>query len=241
MHPYIPRLKNKSTPYFAFAALALCAVLPSAHAATLAEYLFDSGSALSTDTDVNSVAGSFTVSSAFGASGGIGAATGSAFTLASVTPASESLAVSGNSYFSFTLTPTSGYVINPSILTFSTVFNGTDGAAAVSANYFVRSSLDGFSANIGSTFTENYQTGSVFTLQTVDLSGGAYQSIVGTVEFRIYVYDSSAANGRYVRVDNVTLTGAATSAIPEPVTASLMLGGLALLGVFAARIPRRIR
>jgi hypothetical protein len=159
--------------------------------------------------------------------------------LASVTPASESLAVSGNSYFSFTLTPTSGYVINPSSLTFSTVFNGTDGAAAVSANYFVRSSLDGFSANIGSTLTENYQTGSVFTLQAVDLSGGAYQSIVGTVEFRIYVYDSSAANGRYVRVDNVTLTGAATSAIPEPSTAGLMLGGLALSATLVNRRPRR--
>lgn len=200
-------------------ALGLSYGLITTHADTLALYTFDSGSSVSTDTNVFSNAGSFTVGNALvGSSAGIDSVTQTAFAQSSITPDSATLAISAGSYFSFTLTPEAGYALNLSALIFDTVYNGSLSSGVLTANYFVRSSLDGFSTNIATPIAQLYapSSSSSFTLREIDLSSNSsYQGIVSTIEFRIYVYDNSTSPDRIIRLDNVTLNGA-TPAIPEP-------------------------
>lgn len=212
----------------------------AAQAATiLADYPFISGPA-STDTEPNSTAGNFTVSSAFGAQGGISTSSKTAHANAGVTPSTEALSLSGNYYFSFTVSPDSGYLLTLDSLTFNTMFVGSDAAAAVNAYFVVRSSLDGFASNIGSTFTQAYsqQTAPPYSgaARTVTFSGSLYEDITSDVTFRIYVYDDSSSSGKYVRLNDVVLNGA-VSAIPEPGTfACVAAAGLSL--AMGARLRR---
>lgn len=219
-------------------ALALAAASPFAGAATLAHYTFDGGSALSSDTDPLSVAGSFAAST-----GALSVGTGTAFIASNVTGADLSAAIAGGNWFGFSITPEPGAVLDLASLAFSTRYSGNDPVAAVSASWVLRSSLDGFATNLSPIFTETYQVeqgGVVSTSRLVTL-GDAFQSVGGTVEFRVYVYDNSGSSGRYVRIDNVVLTGTA-SAIPEPSAAAVLFGAVALCaGAAMRRGSRRAR
>ncbi|MDF3058159.1 MAG: hypothetical protein K0R17_2374 [Rariglobus sp.] len=216
-------------------------VTPSAVSAdVLASYLFTGGSAASNDAHAQSVAGSFGFGSA-GTNWGLSTAQNNVFGRGSTTAASEALAVSAGSYFTFTLTPGSlgaGNGINLSSITFDTIANSAaTTAGTVSATFFVRSSLDGFSANIGSSFPQSYINTTVVNpvARSVDLS--AYQGIVSAVEFRIYVFDDSTDVNRTPRLDNVVLNGAVGAIpIPEPATTGLVLaGGLMAFVLFCRR------
>jgi len=207
------------------------------NADVLADYPFVSGSAGSTDTNANSTAQDFIVSSYFGVLGGISSDSKTAYAQASGTPSDETSSFTDGAYFEFTVTPQSGYALDLSSLTFDTIFNGSDTWAAVQGSFVVRSSIDGFSTNISSTFVENYQTGASFTSRSVDLTGFEFQNITGSVDFRIYLYDNSTATGRYLRVGNVELNGT-VNAIPEPSHAAFVLAIAAVAGL---SLRRRIR
>ncbi len=144
-------------------------------------------------------------------------------------PGTEATAYSGNDYFSFKVTPASGFALSLTQLKFSTAFHSS-GTFNLTGWYFVRSSRDGFAANIGSVYSELHvnSTNPAFTERVLDLSGAAYQGIASDVTFRIYLYDNSNSETRWMAIDDVILEGTA-SPIPEPSGLALMLPGLALL------------
>ena len=79
---------------------------------------------------------------------------------------------------------------------------------------FVRSSIDGYASNIGSTFTQAWDT--TTTGRSIDLSAPAFQDITTATTFRLYIFDSgvdTASNG--LRLDNVVLNGDVL-VVPEP-------------------------
>lgn len=131
----------------------------------------------------------------------------------------------GTNYFSFSLTPTTGYSLTLDSLSF-----GYRGSSASSPTSFVvRSSADGYTGNLvtGSLSADGgwYHTGT----QSITLS------FTDTTTLRIYANGASAGTAT-LRVDDVQLAGA-LSAIPEPSTYAAMAGGAAL--AFAAWHRRR--
>lgn len=85
-------------------------------------------------------------------------------------------------YFYFTLTPASGYAINLSS------FGYTGQVSAGTPSFAFRSSLDGYTANIG---TPNVGGTSI------SLSAAAYQSITSPITFRFYVYNVASSATTY--------------------------------------------
>lgn len=207
----------------------------SSSAALLADYQFASGSTASGDAEANSTA------SAMGNSAGFAAIYENlnAYGRSSVVDAAGSTA----DYFEFTVTPASGFKLNLTSLSFGTAFYGNQ-APAGQASYFVRTSLDGFTSNIGSTFTVDYQRTTIpadhpttpfplptFTDQNValdSLNPGNNQAVT----FRIYITDTTTSPDRLTAIDNVQLNGELL-AIPEPSAAVLM--GLATAGLCCRR------
>ncbi|MBX7181685.1 MAG: choice-of-anchor D domain-containing protein [Bacteroidia bacterium] len=94
-------------------------------------------------------------------------------------------------YFEFTLTPVSGYEID------FTSFTYTGQVSSGSSTVALRSSLDGYSSNIGSAST---------TGATISLSGSAYQNITSAITFRYYAY-GLAATTTTLSINDFTFTG----------------------------------
>ena len=204
---------------------------------SIAAYNFDSGSAASIDSQPDSTASNFDVSSIAAT---ISSGTGTVFIAASDTTNSEANAISGNDYYSFTITPDSGFEFDLTELDFGTEFSSTDAdVTGLEASYVVRSSVDGFASNIGSTFIEDFESTSTlsFTNRTVSLSATDFQNVASAIEFRIYTYDNSGAATRLSRVDNVILTGT-VNAIPEVNSFSALLGFAAVMAVLGLRRRR---
>lgn len=111
----------------------------------------------------------------------------------SVSPATGNYGTAVNTalYIEFTATPSNGYVLNPTSISLSSART-----SAGATNYAIRSSADGFAANLGTnTTTTSYATTSV------SLSG----SYTGAVTYRIYPYGGSGTG--FWRVDNIVLNG----------------------------------
>lgn len=210
----------------------------------------------SSDSHADSIAGSFTkgpgVSSASFATHDL-----ARITAGNLSPATGDASVTANAYYAFTLSLGEDVTLNLASLSFDAAFYGTD--SNVSANYkavyFVRSSLDGYAANIGSEATRVYQypgTGSppptTMPTHAVDLSDSLFQGIAGSVTFRIYLYDYNGvspgnaltSNNRLIALDNVILEGAVTS-VPEPSAFAAILGGAALAATCGLRRFRQKR
>lgn len=118
--------------------------------------------------------------------------------------------IDANDYFDFTLTPAAGY----EILFGSFVYSATSSASGPTLVAF-RSSVDGYTANIGS------PTATASNL-SLSLSGAAYQNIDSAISFRYYGYASGTGtasiddfifNGNVVCIDPIayTVTGTATT------------------------------
>lgn len=144
-------------------------------------------------------------------------------------PGTEATSFSGNDHFSFKITPAAGFSLSLTQLRFSTAFHSS-GTFNLTGWYFVRSSRDGFAANIGTVYSESHvnSTNPAFTEHLLDLSGAPYQDITSDVTFRIYLYDNSNSETRWMAIDDVILEGT-VSAIPETSSLAFMLPGLALL------------
>ncbi len=191
------------------AAVSLTLTARHAGAAVIAEYSFAGGSAASTDTEPNSTAADFTKNPA-SSDWGFSSSSSTVFARSNATTASEAAAVTAGDYFSFTVAPDAGFELDLTQLQFDTTHNLThptppspDTGATMS--FFVRSSVDGFAANIGPVYSQAWDT---TTPRTVDLSAAAFRDIQVPTEFRIYIHDSGVnleENG--ARLDNVILGG----------------------------------
>jgi hypothetical protein len=183
---------------------------PPVEPVVIAQYPFTSGSPASTDSELNSTAGNFLEKSNDPNNWwGFSAGSGNVFSQSRGTTDSVMNAVTANDYWSFTVTPSSGFTLDLTTLTFDSLHNATAGNGDQDINatmgFFVRSSIDGYASNIGSTFTQAWSTTSS---RSVDVSAPAFQGIDTAITFRIYIFDSgidTASNG--ARLDNVVLNG----------------------------------
>lgn len=130
-------------------------------------------------------------------------------------------AFSDTEYFSFTLTPDAGNVLD---LTSITVQGARGGGS--DRGFRVKSSFDGFTIALNDAATETIATQRpTLTDYTIDLSAAAFDALAAPIEFRFYAYSSFKDNT--VELDNLTVNG---EVVPEPGSITLIgLGGLALL------------
>lgn len=132
-------------------------------------------------------------------------------------------------YFTFSLTPASGYEVSLTELQLDERRSGTG-----IRDWVVRSSLDAFTADIGTVFSVP-DTTVMRTDQSVSLAGGTFDQIGGPIEFRIYGYHAEGAAGTW-RVDNVELFGTLTP-VPEVSSVGWVAG--TLLGLSILRLRSR--
>jgi hypothetical protein len=116
---------------------------------------------------------------------------------------SQALAVTNDSYFSFTITPAYGKKMGFTTLTLS--------AARINANtptgYGIRSSIDNYATNLA---TANLATARfTFTSVSLDLNAGTYQNLITAVTFRIYAFAPATTDG--VDFDTIALNGFVTA------------------------------
>lgn len=102
-----------------------------------------------------------------------------------------------NDYFEFTITPNASIGVNFISFAFTLQRSGTGPVSAA-----LRSSLDGFSTDIGAVTT----AAAPGVLNTIDLSAGAYQNLSSSITFRIYGWAASAAGGT-LSVNDFTFNG----------------------------------
>lgn len=129
-----------------------------------------------------------------------------------------------NDYFTWALAPTTGHALS---LT-SFVYSGqASGSGPTSLSF--RSSLDSFSAGIGTPVTSG---------ATLSLSDAIFQDLTTPIEFRLYGWSASSSGGTF-SVNDFSFNGtvSALSAVPEPSTYAAIAGLLAL----AAAMYRRQR
>lgn len=117
-------------------------------------------------------------------------------------------AVAGNDYIQFVVTPNSGYSFTPT----SFVFNW-DNSGTGPPNVVLRSSVDGYSANLGTVAP----TATIGTSNTITISG--LTNITTATTFRIYGYGATATEGTGgfdigSNVVNVQLNGTMASTGP---------------------------
>lgn len=133
-----------------------------------------------------------------------------------------------SSAFVFTLTPSAGYTVSISSITF-----GSRSTASGPTALAIRTSSDNFASNAYSTSVSANSTWGL-------VNSGALTSITGTnlnpLTVRIYGSGGSSASAGNWRIDDlhVTLTVSA-AAIPEPSTYAAILGCAALTGVLIRR------
>ncbi|NDI98744.1 T9SS sorting signal type C domain-containing protein [Flavobacterium sp. LaA7.5] len=104
-------------------------------------------------------------------------------------------------YFQFTITPNAGYKINFVSFVYTGQASGTG-----PSSFAVRSSLDGYTANIGSPSASG---------TTISLSAAAYQNITTAITFRFYGWGASGASGTY-SINDFTFNGTVVPAASAP-------------------------
>lgn len=160
--------------------------------------------------------------------------------------ADPNAAQANNKYFQFSIAANLGVDLDLTSLT----FNVQRGGGGTPRGFFIRTSVDGFTAAVAAvgtpalsqnaTFIIGNDVNTVrptFTAVTADLTAPAFQNIQaqpgGAVVFRIYNY--SPAAGSSLDFDDITINGTAV-AVPEPASAGGL--GLAAAGLLARRRRR---
>lgn len=113
-----------------------------------------------------------------------------------------STAVSTNSYFEFSVTPT-----NLEMDLTSLTFKAARGGSATPRGWVLRSSIDSYGENISTDTLTTQRT--TFRDYTVDLSGANFQNLTSAITFRLYIYTQSTSLS--VEWDNITVNGTTTS------------------------------
>jgi hypothetical protein len=130
-------------------------------------------------------------------------------------------ALIANDYFYFTLTPNAGYKIDFSSFTY------TGQVSSGSPSFALRSSIDGYTANIG---TPNISG------TTISLSAATYQGITAPVTFRFYAYNLAAAATTY-SIDDFTFSGIVAPASTNTITTGAVTGAPFTLAACNATAP----
>lgn len=107
-----------------------------------------------------------------------------------------------NDYFTFTITPNSGQEVD-----FVSLVYASQRSASGPSSFAFRSSLDGFTGNIGTP---------VGTGATIDLSGAEFQNISAPIEFRLYGFGATAGTGTF-SIDDFTFNGTVGAPPPLPI------------------------
>lgn len=151
--------------------------------------------------------------------------------------------LSATQYFSVTLTPAAGYSLDLNTIVFTMQRSGTG-----IRQYAVRSSLDGYTANLPASINPanaNLSVVATDVFQVTDAStsanngstitlGAGFDNITTAVTFRIYGYNAEASGGSF-GVDNVVFSGVASSANPTiSVVPGTLTGFTALANVASA-------
>ncbi len=108
-------------------------------------------------------------------------------------------------YFEFTLTPNSGYRIDFSSFVYASQVSNITTSPTLFA---VRSSLDGFTANIGSPVS-----GTAATTSTIPLSAASYQGLTTAITFRVYGWGGTSATSTF-SINDFTFNGNVFVALP---------------------------
>ncbi len=145
-------------------------------------------------------------------------------------------------YYEVTVAPQAGYSIDINTIAFTIQRSGTG-----IRSYAVRSSLDGFSANLSASIspanvnlgvgpgdefrwlldaTTSAQNGSLVTL------GASFDLLLSPVTYRFYGWNAEGTGGTF-SIDNVAFSGV-SSVVPEPTTLALVA-----IGAGAALLRRR--
>lgn len=220
------------------AAVVACGFATSAANAQLGTYDFTSKPGNQTSEPVVSNPAGATFSDLVRGSGITASAAVNSF---SATGFTTNTTIDLTDYFGFTITPSAGQSLNLTSLAFSERRSGT-GITTIG----VRTSLDGFGANIA-TFTVPDDT--LSRRQTVNFTG-AFTGLTSAVTIRIYGYGAEAAGGTWRLgiasgadnpnnvpanlVVNGTITPT-TVTVPEANTFALIAPVLGVLGVVVAR------
>ncbi len=178
-------------------------------------------------TDPNLTASNFTLGPGFTGNNTLGSNQYGAF-YGGAYPATLADAVSGNLYFTFTLTPQSNYSLNATDIDFVSGFYSQNG----DRNFVLESNVTGF-GSVGSNQLASFPA---FTSQDVSL-GSAFGALTTPTEFRVYVY-GAADGGGYETValqDGFFVNGSLNpAAAPEPSTYALLCCGIGTM-IFVAR------
>lgn len=209
------RKRRRSSALLAAGAALAFALAPSGFGATLATYPFTGDSLASGDVDPDTAAGDLAVGAGLSGSGAFfGYTVNAPFygVFSSATPESEALAISGNHYFSITITPVNGSI------QFATVFCNLNAAAnniagSYTPNVSIRWSVDNFATNLTTDSTTISPGQQVSMGVSADLA--AFDDQDGPVEFRFYLFDNqNESQFTSLALDNLTLTG---DFLPDPV------------------------
>ena len=133
-------------------------------------------------------------------------------------------AIAGNDYIEFIVTPTTGSTFTPTSFVFM-----WDSSATGPKNVALRSSIDGFAANLGSVVP----VAAIGTLNTINISG--LTNISTAVTFRLYGYGSTNTGGTggidtNTNIINVTLNGTTTTTACTPPTISAISPAAGVVG-----------
>jgi hypothetical protein len=216
---------------FFLACTALVTIAASANADVLANYSFDGSVRTSFDTNSETTASPFSDGPGFASL--LDATRGNSAPSISVDTAqtdgnTNAAAVTANDYFTFTITPAGGFALNLTNLSIDYA-NYTNDGTFPAISFFVRSSINNFSANIGSTVNVTAASAGAFANTSFNLTGAAFQNVTTPIEFRIYVQDGIADPDRGILLDNIILNG---TAVPEPSTYAMIgLGATLLVGM----------
>jgi hypothetical protein len=145
---------------------------------------------------------------------------------------SLSAAITGGDYISFIITPSAGYSISISSIT----FNSGVATAVTNFNGSLLSSVTGFTSS-DSLLTYSFSTTGA-AAQSVSLSGiTGLQNVTSAIEFRLYGFRDTTGTSTF-RIRNLTgsdlIINGSVSAVPEPATFAF-LAGAATLGLAAFR------
>ncbi len=204
--------------------LATCAVLgltAGANASVIVDYQFAGQSLAPTGSDPN------VTPTSIGLGAGLTQGNVSNSFAINTPSTSSALAISNNSYFDFTISPSAGYQID-----YATLDLTAGKITGFTANYVIRSSIDAYASNIGAgAITANWPTTSLY--QT-DLS--PLFAVTVPTTFRVYVYGNNPALNPIF--SQVTVNGTVRLVTPEPATIS-MLGITAGIGTCLTVARRR--
>jgi hypothetical protein len=108
-----------------------------------------------------------------------------------------------NVYFSFEISPDSGFELDLDELTFNTARGG----AATPRVYEVRTSGDGFAASLTGGEVEILTQRPTWTPVSIDLSGAAFQNLTSPLTFRIHYMTQMGQFGQNIDFDDIRING----------------------------------